>query len=585
MRYLAAAAGAICALAAGEAQAAKLIAVLPLDTRMTKGKLDDAAQASLEEMLRDTATNELTSYGWTVLTGETTIQVLRDNGVNPEQCGNQSCHLEMAREIKAEKFLSGNVQFVEGEFIASVRLIDTQSGRILTSERVEGQTTKQLRKEFEARASGFFRRGGLLSDVPPPGDTARTAPVVDGNRPQVKKSKVTEAVGSLTVTARPKDAVRLELVDPGGKQETSGAPYENKAAAPGRWRIIAKASGYEEQEQSVEVPPDDVTLVKFELKALGGLTVSGEPLGSAVEVSGPGGFRDDGGLPWEATGLRSGSYEVKVSRNGYAAVTRLVQVTPGHTATVNVVLQKGSILGSAGGRVEPKSGLEFVALPGGSFRAGCESGDSLCDSDEKPAREVNVAAFSLGKTEVTVDAYARCVRAGACTEPKDGGSCNWGKSDKANHPINCVNWEQANAFCRWIGGRLPTPEEWEYAAKGGESRIYPWGNQRLSGELANFCEAKCYEANSYMKAILSENDGWGASSPVGSYPKGASKHGLLDLMGNVEEWTSATYGSSGSKEVRGGGWDNDNLKRLRASFRGNTSPDTQYFGTGLRCAL
>jgi C-terminal peptidase prc len=341
MRGWAAAFGLICALIAGEAQAAKLIAVLPLDVRNTEGKLSKAAQASLEEMLRDTATNALTSAGWTILTGETTIQVLRDNGVKPEECGNQGCHLEMAREIKAEKFLSGNVQYVEGQYIASIRLIDTQSGRILASERVSGKSVTVLREAFEAKADAFFVKGGMLSGgAGASADRGVTPPSVDSNRPQVKKGTVTEAVGSLTVTAKPKDAVRLELVDPHGKQLTSGVPYENKAAAPGRWKVIAKASGYEDDEQTVEVPADDVTLVKIELKQLGGLTVAGEPAGAAVVVSGPGGFKDEGGLPWEATGLRSGTYQVRVSRGGYAEQSERVEVAPGKTATLKVSLKK-----------------------------------------------------------------------------------------------------------------------------------------------------------------------------------------------------------------------------------------------------
>jgi putative endopeptidase len=149
-------------LLSAEAHAEKLIAVLPLDTRMTKGKMDAAAQSSLEEMLRDVATNLLSPGGWTVLTGENTLQVLVDNGVDPTKCGDQNCHLSMAREIKAERFLSGTIQYVDGEFTASIRLIDTRTGRILASERLTGKTTKVLRETFEPRAEQFFFRAGLF---------------------------------------------------------------------------------------------------------------------------------------------------------------------------------------------------------------------------------------------------------------------------------------------------------------------------------------------------------------------------------------------------------------------------------------
>src|SRR4051812_11405850 len=97
----------LCLLSAPSYAGSKVIAVLPLDVTHTKGKLDADARASIEEMLRDVAVEALGSQGWTVLTGENMLQVLQDNGVDSTKCGDQSCHLSMAREIKAEKFLSG----------------------------------------------------------------------------------------------------------------------------------------------------------------------------------------------------------------------------------------------------------------------------------------------------------------------------------------------------------------------------------------------------------------------------------------------------------------------------------------------
>src|SRR6185437_14959839 len=77
-------------------------------------------------------------------------------------------------------------------------------------------------------------------------------------------------------------------------------------------------------------------------------------------------------------------------------------------------------------RTEPKSGLEVVSLPGGTFHFGCEPQDGDCSDDERPGRQVSVGAMSMGKTEVTVEAYGRCVAAGACTAPNSGGACNSG---------------------------------------------------------------------------------------------------------------------------------------------------------------
>jgi hypothetical protein len=167
-RLLAPFLAALCLLSAPAFAGSKVIAVLPLDVTHTKGKLDADARASIEEMLRDVAVEALGNQGWTVLTGENMLQVLQDNGVDSAKCGDQSCHLSMAREIKAEKFLSGAIQWSEGEYTASVRLIDTATGRILASVRLEGETARSLRKAFEAKSDGFFKQGGLLAAPAPP---------------------------------------------------------------------------------------------------------------------------------------------------------------------------------------------------------------------------------------------------------------------------------------------------------------------------------------------------------------------------------------------------------------------------------
>ena len=202
----------------------------------------------------------------------------------------------------------------------------------------------------------------------------------------------------------------------------------------------------------------------------------------------------------------------------------------------------------------------MVAIPAGTFTMGCVAGDSSCDSSEEKQHLEQVSAFSLGKTEVTVAAYETCVNAGACTVPVATlDHCNWGRG-LGNLPVNCVSWHQAVSFCTWMGGRLPTAAEWEYAAKGGEPRIFPWGNESPEGR-----------ANFDMSGTM----------PVGSYPQGASKWGVLDLAGNVWEWTASDY--EGGKEVRGGGW-NSEPQDLRTSNRLRGDPSFGYINFGFRCA-
>ncbi len=236
-------------------------------------------------------------------------------------------------------------------------------------------------------------------------------------------------------------------------------------------------------------------------------------------------------------------------------------------------------------RTDAASGLEFVALPGGTFHYGCEPQDTDCSDDERPGRQVEVAPMWLGKTEVTVAAYARCVAAGACAVPPSGGACNWGVDGRELHPINCVDWTQSAAFCQHLGGRLPTAEEWEYADKGGESRIYPWGDAPVDDKHANFADSQYKKRYPRAFDVPGQDDGFIESAPVGTYPAGATKQGLLDMVGNVVEWTSGEYAPD-QMEARGGGWATDTVsRRLRASYRTGHVRSYWHATYGFRCRL
>lgn len=219
---------------------------------------------------------------------------------------------------------------------------------------------------------------------------------------------------------------------------------------------------------------------------------------------------------------------------------------------------------------------EFVYVSGGVFVEGCVEGDEGCRSEERQRKRAKVPAFSLARTPVTAAAYERCVSEGRCTAPHDlNEGCNWRR--RREHPINCVDWHQAVSYCKWIGGRLPTAREWEYAAKSGREVIYPWGNEPLGGPLANFCDGRC----KYRQRDALINDGFELTSPVGSHPKGATPWGLLDMAGNVWEWTAT--GSEAAREYRGGSWYSPKSE-LRTTARDRSAPTAKSNAIGFRCA-
>jgi formylglycine-generating enzyme required for sulfatase activity len=229
---------------------------------------------------------------------------------------------------------------------------------------------------------------------------------------------------------------------------------------------------------------------------------------------------------------------------------------------------------------------DYRGIPAGTFWMGAADGEG--SDDERPIHLVAVAAFCMQTTEVTVAAYAACVSAGGCTaavENEDSrlglledDGCNAGKAEHTNHPVNCVDWEQSVAYCRWLGGRLPTEEEWEYGARGTDGRTYPWGNDAPSSQL-------CW------RRAEGELSKWLGTCAVGSFSSGDSPFGLHDMAGNVWEWTSSRYCPYGNpscadpyRVIRGGDWIRHAPSYYRATTRGWASDSGGSFGVGIRCA-
>jgi len=253
-------------------------------------------------------------------------------------------------------------------------------------------------------------------------------------------------------------------------------------------------------------------------------------------------------------------------------------------------------------RVREKDGMVEVYVPAGEFLMGSNDGGD----NEKPPHKVYLDAYWIDQTPVTNAMFARFIAAnpGYSTLAEKVGSgyiyninkkqydevkgADWRHPHGAgsnldgleNHPVVLVSWEDAKAYCVWVGTRLPTEAQWEKAARGTDGRTYPWGEKEPDATLANF------------------NMNVGATTPVGSYPAGASPYDALDLAGNVWEWCADWYGADyyaksppknptgpvngSSRSMRGGCWD-DEARFLRAACRAREFPGFINCGQGFRC--
>ena len=234
-------------------------------------------------------------------------------------------------------------------------------------------------------------------------------------------------------------------------------------------------------------------------------------------------------------------------------------------------------------------GGELLFVAGGSFQFTFTVGKSSVRSQ----KTVTIPSFWLDRTEVTVAAYGKCLAEGVCEDAaNERPDCNAGNPKRGSNPVNCVNWEMASGFCRWAGKTLPSEEQWEYAATAGsEQRLYPWGKtppgklicwKRWSSPSPGFPEGGCNSDDGC------EDTG---SCAVGTYKLDTSRDGILDLGGNVTEWTSTVFTTKFGKMVaaRGGSWQDgispDDAKSLarhevQASRYERANPQV-----GFRCAL
>lgn len=204
---------------------------------------------------------------------------------------------------------------------------------------------------------------------------------------------------------------------------------------------------------------------------------------------------------------------------------------------------------------------DMITIPAGPFTIGCHEPDrSLCGGHDMPARIIELDTYAIDRHEVTQAAYAECVAAGRCAEPPG----SFDAVQYCRHPVVAVTWDDARMFCEWQGKRLPTEAEWEKAARGPSGLPYPWGEAAPSCDRATFADCG------------------GAVSEVASKPAGASPYGVLDMAGNVREWTADRGPHTGTRVIRGG-MATDSAVRLRATARAFGNEGVLDARLGLRC--
>jgi formylglycine-generating enzyme required for sulfatase activity len=249
---------------------------------------------------------------------------------------------------------------------------------------------------------------------------------------------------------------------------------------------------------------------------------------------------------------------------------------------LKVRVEAAEALGQAG---DPRLTEDnWVKIPGGTFLMGAQRTlkagpgfDPEAHEDEGPVREVSLAPFQIGRYPVTVEEYRRFVEDEESGYRRERCWVNGGYRARLspeewdeqilhpNRPVVSVNWFEAAAYCEWAHLRLPTEEEWEFAARGTEARKYPWGNQPPDASRAHYDEAKI-----------------GAATPVGLLPKGNTPEGVADMAGNVWEWTGSDYDKN-LKVVRGASFCYEARWWLHAAYRGRFQPGLRGRDIGFRC--
>ena len=254
-----------------------------------------------------------------------------------------------------------------------------------------------------------------------------------------------------------------------------------------------------------------------------------------------------GNAAWEGLKRLAGEWTASAAELPISPAPPPAQLPPQPVPTPRPAAQPGTPEAPRAGHGSLR--FDWVTIPAGSFLMGSDKRvDKQASDNEAPQHSVYLPSYRIARVPVTVAQFATFMAANPgyhTTAEAEGSAWNWTGSewkaikgadwahprgpksdvrDKQDHPVTCVSWHDALAFCRWAGVRLPTEVEWEKAARGTDGRIWPWGNREPNSGVCNF------------------NMPVGDTTSVGRYPDGKSPYGLLDVAGNVWEWTSSLWG-------------------------------------------
>ncbi len=407
-------------------------------------------------------------------------------------------------------------------------------------------------------------------------------------RGESKAVRLNSVAGFATLTIRTVSGAKVTL---DGKTITQ---LENIRLTPSVVLVRAELAKAEPVEEHVVLRKGDNRIIQLEpLVPRGAILVAAVPEQARIELKGDAGESYNGIGDKVFDEIPIGRYVLRLTCAGYSDYQESITLTTGERVSKNIklvkqaiasqqIMQRQSQLGDETWR-DPKTGIEFVLIKGGTFQMGDLFDEG--DSDEKPVHTVTVSDFYLAKTEVSVGQYKIYNR-----KLIDMPSSDW--QDKL--PMVNVSWQAAVDFCNWMGCRLPTEAEWEYAAREGGRKVRFGNGKDIADPVEMNYDASPGNVDTYARAGIYRR----TTLPVGSFA--ANSLGLYDMSGNVWEWCQDWYkfdfyrrrssstnpvGPANGEErvLRGGCW-GGYPKDCRASNRYKSRPSDNLFFIGFRVA-